>query len=143
MAARPTALGTQLVMHALGQRPDLDAHEPGSPPAYLAHLLGEAEERVNGLQEQLVSSAQFAAERLLRTAEGRDHVHHGSPDGILQYTGVQIDMLSARRGDAVRNLRTLLAAHQAITSEEPHRTAQPTVAKPAAKSSRTAGARRR
>ncbi|WP_433549151.1 hypothetical protein ACQPZG_31885 [Streptomyces sp. CA-294286] len=143
MAVRPTALGTQLVVHALGQRPDLDAHEPGSPAANLVHLLGEAEERVNGLQEQLVSAARFAAERLLRVAEGQDHVHHGSPDGILQYGGVQIDMLSARRGDAVRNLRALLAVYQAITSEEPQRIAPPTVAKPAAKSGRTTGARRR
>ncbi|MFI5804410.1 hypothetical protein [Streptomyces sp. NPDC051561] len=143
MAARLTGLGTQLVVHALGQRLDLDAHTPGSPTANLVHLLGEAEERVNSLQEQLVSSARFAAERLLRVAEGQDHVHHGSPDGILQYSGLQIDMLSARRGDAVRNLRALLAAYQAVTSGEPHRTAPPTMAKPAAKSGRTTGARRR
>lgn len=83
-----------------------------APVAALAGLIREAADLLDGIQEQLESRAGYAVDQLTRIAEGRDQYRHGATDGVLQLAGLQVEMLAARRGDAVRHLTTLCTAYQ-------------------------------
>ncbi|MCB5905880.1 hypothetical protein [Streptomyces pinistramenti] len=114
----PTALGTARAAHTLGSgRNDLGDHPADTPLGQLASLIGEMADRVDSLQEQLVAKATYAAEQLERVATGADRIRPGSTDGILQYQGVQTDMLAARRSDAIQHLKALLASYQHLTDD--------------------------
>ncbi|MFE0772213.1 hypothetical protein [Streptomyces sp. NPDC058861] len=83
-----------------------------APVAALAWLIREAADLLDGIQEQLESRAGYAVGQLTRIAEGRDQYRHGATDGVLQLAGLQVEMLAARRGDAVRHLNALCTAYQ-------------------------------
>ncbi|MFE6461240.1 hypothetical protein ACFVP0_27750 [Streptomyces cinereoruber] len=83
-----------------------------APAAALAGLIREAADLLDGIQEQLESRAGYAVDQLTRIAEGRDQYRHGATDGVLQLAGLQVEMLAARRGDAVRHLTALCTAYQ-------------------------------
>lgn len=70
---------------------------------------------LDGIDERLQAQAEYAVEQLSRVVDGRDQYRHRSTDGVLQLTGPQIDMLLARRGDAVRHLTGLCTAFKAVS----------------------------
>ncbi|MEU6312285.1 hypothetical protein [Streptomyces sp. NPDC047014] len=105
--------GESLVRDLLGVFPST-ASMPAQA-ATLAGLIQESAYRLDDIQEQLQERATQAIDQLRNIAVGRDRYRRGSTDGVLQLTGLQVDMLAARRGDAVRHLTALCAAYQAVT----------------------------
>ncbi|MFJ4338643.1 hypothetical protein [Streptomyces sp. NPDC088915] len=83
--------------------------------ALLGRLIREEADVLNGIAEQLQRQTEYAIDQLSRVADGRDQYRHRSTDGVLQLTGPQVDMLLARRGDAVRHLTGLCTAFKALS----------------------------
>ncbi|WP_258402307.1 MULTISPECIES: hypothetical protein [unclassified Streptomyces] len=76
---------------------------------------------LDNVQAELVDRCTWAAEDLTRAAAGK-----AVPNslGILQTSGTLIDILAARRADAVTHLKSTLAAYQRATATaQPQRTA--------------------
>ncbi|RZD89395.1 hypothetical protein C0Q60_03810 [Streptomyces albidoflavus] len=65
------------------------------------------------VQKELVDRCTWAAQDLTRVATGT-----AAPNslGVLQNSGLQIDLLAARRADAKAHLRSALAAYQRVTT---------------------------
>lgn len=91
----------------------------------MAALIRDAAGELDSIQEQLQARAGYVIDQLRRITEGRDRTRRGSTDGVLQLAGVQVDMLAARRGDAVRHLSTAYQAlrHPSAVPAEPSRPA--------------------
>ncbi|MFF7439001.1 hypothetical protein [Streptomyces sp. NPDC008122] len=87
----------------------------GQAAALLGRLVREEADVLDGIDGRLQGRAEYAIEQLSCVVEGRDQYRHRSTDGVLQLTGPQIDMLLARRGDAVRHLTGLCAAFRAMS----------------------------
>lgn len=113
----PTAHGHQLVVEALQKRPNAlrTLHSPGSAENELAELVVRAARHLDSVQSELVDRCTWAAADLTRVAAG---TAAANPLGILQSSGSQIDILAARRADAIAHLKSALAAYQRATN--PH-----------------------
>ncbi|RAJ62035.1 hypothetical protein K388_02721 [Streptomyces sp. KhCrAH-43] len=122
-SAPPTAHGHHLVIKALHKHPQAlrNLHTPGSAEDELATLVVRSALHLDNVQAELVDRCTWAAEDLTRAAAGK-----AVPNslGILQTSGTLIDILAARRADAVTHLKSTLAAYQRATATaQPQRTA--------------------
>jgi hypothetical protein len=110
-----SAIGSQMVSEAVGASPQRLArlHTPGSPEDVLAHLVYMAAHHLDHLHEQLTSAAQSTASTLTRVASGTTSIN--SLD-VLQNSATQIDILAARRADAVDHLKTVIHAYRQVAT---------------------------
>ncbi|AJT62514.2 hypothetical protein T261_0825 [Streptomyces lydicus] len=104
-----------MVIDALGFPPRrLDRlHTPGSAEGTFAQLVVMAAFHLDHLNEQLASQAQQAAVNLTRVAAGKTQIN---PLGVLQNSANQIDILAARRADAVERLAELIHAYRRVAT---------------------------
>ncbi|MFC0844704.1 hypothetical protein ACFH04_13445 [Streptomyces noboritoensis] len=122
-------LSTELIHALLGGALPPCSTDTGEAAA-VAAMIRDAARELDSVQEQLQARAGYVIDQLRRITEGRDRTRRGSTDGVLQLAGVQVDMLAARRGDAVRHLSTLCTAYQALRhpSAVPAEPSRPAVA---------------
>lgn len=111
----PTAHGHQIVTKTLKAHPDTlrHLHQPGSAEDELAELVVRAARHLDSLQSELVERCTWAAADLARVASGTTAANSL---GILQNSGLQIDLLAARRADSITHLKSALAAYQRATT---------------------------
>ncbi|MGP9017633.1 hypothetical protein ACT1U9_04380 [Streptomyces sp. BR1] len=102
-----------MVIDALGIPPrHLDQlHTPDSAEDLLTQLVAMAAKRLDHLDQQLATRAQQAADDLTRVAAGNTVINSL---GILQNSATQIDILAARRADAVDRLKELIHAYRHV-----------------------------
>ncbi|GGU55298.1 hypothetical protein GCM10010211_19990 [Streptomyces albospinus] len=102
-----------MVIDALGIPPRrLDRlHTPGSAEDIVAQLVAMAAKHLDHLNKELVAQAQQGADNLTRVAAGKTMVNSL---GILQNSATQIDILAARRADAVDRLKELIHAYRHV-----------------------------
>ncbi|RST17385.1 hypothetical protein EF908_34315 [Streptomyces sp. WAC04770] len=77
-----------------------------------------AAQHLDNLQSELVDRCTWAAADLTRVAAG---TAAANALGILQTSGTQIDILAARRADAITHLKSALAAYQHATTTQSQR----------------------
>ncbi|MFF3640387.1 hypothetical protein [Streptomyces sp. NPDC002564] len=113
--------GTRMVHEALGAAPHVIARlQAGAPETALADLLYTAARHLDHVHQQFVDAASRAADTLTRAAVGNTTINSL---GVLQNSATQIDILAARRSDAVDNLReTILAYREGTASQAAPRT---------------------
>ncbi|MEW1632680.1 hypothetical protein AB0469_01240 [Streptomyces sp. NPDC093801] len=92
----------------------------------MAQLIRDTAMQVDEIQQQLLARAETALRSLERITTGRDTVRHTATDGVLQYVGVEIDMLVARRGDGIRLLKLLTNSYADLHTAAQQRTPQAT-----------------
>ncbi|MFD8847641.1 hypothetical protein [Streptomyces sp. NPDC059604] len=132
------ALGTKTAADALAARGiTLGTHPADSALNTLSTLITETVDSVDGIQQQLLANAETASRTLERVITGRDTVYHGSTDGLLQHTGVAIDMLVARRGEGIRLLRMLITSYADLRAAQEQPPPPPPAPIRAARRSRT------
>ncbi|MGW1235015.1 hypothetical protein [Streptomyces californicus] len=117
-----TAHGQQLVVRVLQKRPNAlrTLHPPGSAENELAELVVRAAQNLDSLHSELVDRCTWAAADLTRVAAG---TAVANSMGILQTSGPNIDILAARRADAITHLKSALGAYQRATAPRPERAA--------------------
>ncbi|MEU9280284.1 hypothetical protein [Streptomyces sp. NPDC048341] len=125
-----SAVGSQMVSEAVGASPRRLArlHTPGSPEDALAHLVYMAAHHLDHLHEQLTSAAQSTASTLTRVASGTTSINSL---GVLQNSATQIDILAARRADAVNHLKSVIHAYWQVAAADhtaPHPARRPATA---------------
>ncbi|MFD8063963.1 hypothetical protein ACFXA0_32730 [Streptomyces cyaneofuscatus] len=74
-----------------------------------------AARHLDSVQSELVDRCTWAANDLTCVAAG---TAQANPLGILQSSGSQIDILAARRADAITHLKSALAAYQRGTTPQ-------------------------
>ncbi|WP_236726422.1 hypothetical protein [Streptomyces sp. NBRC 110465] len=116
----PTAHGHWLVVKALQKQPNAlrTLHSPGSAEGELADLVVRAALHLDSVQNELVDRCTWAADGLTRVATGTAAANRL---GILQTSSTQIDILAARRADAITHLKSALAAYQRATTPQAQR----------------------
>ncbi|MEU3008076.1 hypothetical protein [Streptomyces sp. NPDC006863] len=116
----PTAQGKQLVVEVLHKQPSAlrALHSPGSAENELAELVVRAARHLDSVQSELVDRCTWAASDLTRVAAG---TAAANALGILQTSGTQIDILAARRADAITHLKSTMAAYQRATIAQSQR----------------------
>ncbi|MFD4123915.1 hypothetical protein ACFXKK_02675 [Streptomyces globisporus] len=73
---------------------------------------------LDNMQSELVDRCTWAADDLTRVAAG---TAAANPLGILQTSSTQIDILAARRADAITHLKSAMAAYQHATTTQSQR----------------------
>ncbi|WP_435598669.1 hypothetical protein [Streptomyces anulatus] len=73
---------------------------------------------LDSVQSELVDRCTWAAADLTRVAAG---TAAANPLGILQTSSTQIDILAARRADAIAHLKSAMAAYQHATTPQSQR----------------------
>ncbi|MEU4347045.1 hypothetical protein [Streptomyces sp. NPDC023838] len=118
-----SAVGSQMVNEALGASPrHLERrHTPDSPADVVAQLVFTAARQLDYLHEQFADAAQYAASNLTRAATGKTTINSL---GVLQNSATQIDILAARRADAIKHLKTLIHAYRQVAAAD-HATPPP------------------
>ncbi|MEU4588410.1 hypothetical protein AB0F92_41255 [Kitasatospora aureofaciens] len=109
--------GTHLVFDQLGvENPwELYARHPGeSPLTRLAFMVATSAREVDRLHQDLTAKAQQVIERLAPIARG-DHASMRGVNGIMQSAGLQVELLSARRGAAFEQLTGAVSAYERCT----------------------------
>lgn len=115
-----TAATTNLITTVLG--PDTDPqvlrrrHAEGSAEEHLAGLVLDAARRLSDLEENLRQRAGSVAGVLTRLTATLDAGQSGNPHGVLQSTGLDIELLAARHAEAHHRLVATLSAYRAATS---------------------------
>lgn len=122
-ATQPSAVpGSQMVQQALGKSPsELRFHHEG-PELVLAFLVGRAARHLDDVHRQFTDAAQQAATTLTRAVAGTTSINSL---GVLQHSATQIDILAARRADAVDRLREAINAYRQVTADKPNTTPRP------------------
>lgn len=113
--------GQRLVAEALHTHPDAlrRLHPRGSAEDELAKLVVRAARQLDNLQGELVDRCSWAATDLTRVAAG---TMTANALGVLQNSATQIDILAARRADAITYLKSVVGAyHSATTASSPQR----------------------
>ncbi|WP_180303625.1 hypothetical protein [Streptomyces sp. JV178] len=112
-----------MVSEALNTSPGrlYQRHTAGSPTDILAQLVVMAARHLDHIHAQLADAAQTAASTLTRVAAGKTQINSL---GLLQNSATQIDILAARRADAVDRLREVIHAYRHVAA--PDATAHPT-----------------
>ncbi|MFW6724187.1 hypothetical protein ACHZ98_29365 [Streptomyces sp. MAR4 CNY-716] len=100
-------------------------HAPGSAEDMLARLVETTSRRLDDVHEQLTALARRAADDLNHVAQGRAQINSL---GILQHSAVALDILAARRADAVEHLRDLIHIYQHATAAGTPQNRSPTKA---------------
>ncbi|MEU7205610.1 hypothetical protein [Streptomyces sp. NPDC045470] len=90
-------------------------HAVDSPASVLAQLVATAARHLDHVHEQVTDAAHGAASTLTRVAAGRAPINSL---GILQNSATQIDILAARRADAVEHLLNVLHAYRQVTTSD-------------------------
>ncbi|MDX3350470.1 hypothetical protein PV368_34305 [Streptomyces sp. ME02-6979A] len=104
-----------MVQQALGKTPsELRFHHEG-PELVLAVLVGRAARHLDDVHRQFTDAAQQAAATLTRAVAGTASINSL---GVLQHSATQIDILAARRADAVDRLREAIAAYRQVTADK-------------------------
>lgn len=108
--------GSQMVHETLGASPRVlgRLHTEG-PELVLADLIHTAARHLDHVHEQFTGAAQNAASILTRAAAGNTSINSL---GVLQNRGTQIDILAARRDDAVDRLKEAIAAYRQVTASK-------------------------
>ncbi|MFH9071440.1 hypothetical protein [Streptomyces alboflavus] len=121
--AQPPALGTQMVVEALGTSPQRlgRLHTTDSTEDAVAWLVVVAARHLDRVHEQLINAAQYAASTLTRVATGKAQINSL---GVLQNSATQIDILAARRADAIERLKEVLHVYRQVAAPDDV-TAQP------------------
>ncbi|MEU7646299.1 hypothetical protein [Streptomyces huasconensis] len=114
-ALPPPSAGSQMVSEALGASPRhlSQLHTPDSPADVLAQLVFMAARHLDQLHKEFADAAQYAAANLTRAATGKTSINSL---GILQNSATQIDILAARRADAIDHLKVLIHAYRQVTT---------------------------
>ncbi|MFI1929309.1 hypothetical protein [Streptomyces sp. NPDC020330] len=108
--------GSQMVHDALGAWPRaLGRLHAEGPDLVLADLVYTAARHLDHVHEQFTGAAQHAASILTRAAAGNTSINSL---GVLQNRGTQIDILAARRDDAVDRLKEAIDAYRQVTASE-------------------------
>ncbi|KPC71510.1 hypothetical protein ADL35_35270 [Streptomyces sp. NRRL WC-3753] len=81
----------------------------------MADLVHTAARHLDHVHEQFTAVAQNAASVLTRAAAGNTSINSL---GVLQNRGTQIDILAARRDDAVDRLKETIDAYRQVTASE-------------------------
>ncbi|WP_435599809.1 hypothetical protein [Streptomyces sp. C10-9-1] len=87
-------------------------HDDG-PERVLADLLHTATRHLDHVHEQFTDAAKHAASVLTRAASGTRSINYL---GVLQNSGTQVDILAARRADAVVRLKETIDAYREVTA---------------------------
>ncbi|MEU8928161.1 hypothetical protein AB0D10_45955 [Kitasatospora sp. NPDC048545] len=109
--------GAHLVYERLGARNawELSAGCPGSDPlGRLAFMVACSAREVDQLHQELTARAQTVIERLEPIARG-DHATMRGVNGIIQSAGLQVELLTARRGAAYEQLSSVVNAYGRCT----------------------------
>ncbi len=128
--------GQQLLRDRFGVEDALDLHAR-HPKESTAHALAELLERqsyeVDTLDRELRATASRAGETLAQVAEGK----HGAvqPNGVLRFTGVELETLGARFAPANIDLQELANRYEYAATNKTDQAAAP---RPAAARTRTA-----
>ncbi|MEU8954956.1 hypothetical protein AB0C93_11695 [Streptomyces sp. NPDC048518] len=125
-----SAVGSQMVSEALGASPrQLERlHTPDSPADVLAQIVFMAARHLDHLHGQFADAAWYAASNLTRAATGKTSINSL---GVLQNSATQIDILAARRADAVEHLKVLIHAYRQVAPADhaaPHPARRPAIA---------------
>ncbi|MGQ4484297.1 hypothetical protein ACN6LM_002625 [Streptomyces sp. SAS_281] len=116
------APGSQMVNDAFDTSPQsLGRLHAEGPELVVAELVHTAARHLDYLHEQFTVTAQYAASTLTRAAAGKTTINSL---GILQNSGTQIDILAARRADAVDRLKEAIIAYRQVTASEDATTRQ-------------------
>lgn len=103
-----------MVHETLGATPQaLHRLHGDGPELVLAQLLHTAARHLDHVHEQFTDAAQSAASTLTRVASGNASINSL---GVLQSRGTQVDILAARRADAVDRLREAIDAYRQVTA---------------------------
>ncbi|WP_246260432.1 hypothetical protein [Streptomyces typhae] len=104
-----------MVHEALGIAPQHLArlHPADTVPDTVAWLVVTATRHLDHVHQQLIDAAQNAASTLSRVASGTSPVNSL---GVLQNTATQIDILAARRADAIEHLQHALHTYCQVTA---------------------------
>lgn len=110
--------GAHLVAEVLGIHPeDMTARHPrGTALDALGRMVAAAAEELDGLHSALTERARSAIDLLQPYAHGRNADLLASA-GVLQSTGLDVDLLAAQRGTAYRHLTRLVGAYQRLLPE--------------------------
>lgn len=123
-----SAPGSQMVHEALGASPQvLGRLHTGGPELVVADLLYTAARHLDHVHEQFTDAAQYAASTLTRAISGNAPVNSL---GVLQNSAMQIDILAARRADAVDRLKEVIGAYRQVTASKDasaHRVTRPRI----------------
>ncbi|MFJ7907051.1 hypothetical protein [Kitasatospora sp. NPDC096204] len=106
--------GAHLVYERLGagDAGELSGQHPyPSPMAHLASVVASCARDVDRLHQDLTERAQTVIERLQPVARG-DHASMRGVNGIIQSAGLQVELLTARRGAAYEQLDKVLSAYE-------------------------------
>ncbi|MFE0129993.1 hypothetical protein ACFWY6_00105 [Streptomyces sp. NPDC059037] len=125
-----SAVGSRMVSEALGASlRQLDRlHTANSPEDVLSQLVYMAARHLDHLHEQFIDAAQYAASTLTRVATGKTSINSL---GVLQNNATQIDILAARRADAVEHLKAVIHAYRQVATADhtaPHPAHRPAFA---------------
>ncbi|MDX3371351.1 hypothetical protein PV387_36040 [Streptomyces sp. ME02-6987-2C] len=117
-----------MVSQKLGATPRrlVQACASGSPHDALAQWVATLAHRLDDLHQQLVTQALHCADTLTRVATGKGQINSL---GILQNSGMQIDILAARRADAIEHLTLAIHVYQQLDEPQIRHTAASPVAK--------------
>ncbi|MEV3950071.1 hypothetical protein AB0K57_20805 [Streptomyces halstedii] len=108
--------GSQMVHETLGAWPRaLGRLHAEGPELVLADLVHTAARHLDHVHEQFTGAAQHAASILTRAAAGNTTINSL---GVLQNRGTQIDILAARRDDAVDRLKEAIDAYRQVTASK-------------------------
>ncbi|MGW3185043.1 hypothetical protein ACWDD9_37790 [Kitasatospora sp. NPDC001119] len=106
--------GAHLVYERLGagDAGELSGRHPyQSPLAHLASMVASCARDVDRLHQDLTEQAKTVIERLQPIARG-DHASMRGVNGIIQSAGLQVELLTARRGAAYGQLDKVLSAYE-------------------------------
>lgn len=109
----PTAVGSRKLLQDLGLTPRQlwGLHPDDSAEDVLSYFVVRSARALDSLHEQLVDRARHSADRLARIADGTALINSL---GVLQNSATQIDILAARRADAVDHLDEAIHMYRQI-----------------------------
>ncbi|MGV9967666.1 hypothetical protein ACWDU3_27570 [Streptomyces olivaceus] len=114
--------GSQTVHQALGKTPSELRFLHEGTELVLASLVGRAARHLDDVHRQFTDAAQQAATTLTRAAAGTTSINSL---GVLQHSATQIDILAARRADAVHRLNEAITAYRQVTADKHTTTPRP------------------
>ncbi|WP_316527515.1 hypothetical protein [Kitasatospora brasiliensis] len=113
--------GAHLVHERLGvgDAGELSGRHPyPSPLAHLASVVASCARDVDRLHRDLTERARTVIERLEPIARG-DHASMRGVNGIIQSAGLQVELLTARRGATYEQLDKVLSAYERGAETDP------------------------
>ncbi|MGW3861606.1 hypothetical protein ACWEDZ_08975 [Streptomyces sp. NPDC005047] len=112
----PAAPGSQMVHQTLGKTPSELRFLHEGTELVMAILVTSAARHLDDVHRQFTDAAQQAATALTSAVAGTKSINSL---GVLQYSAIQVDILAARRADAVERLKEAIAAYRQVTADKP------------------------